>query len=79
MESNILEFPLTRDQREAKERLHRAMREFNTTVTFAAKMGLLVDVSQVACYATYSAEPLMMVNVAANIPGKLPNVDVGEF
>ncbi|NVD41313.1 hypothetical protein HT585_20770 [Ensifer sp. HO-A22] len=76
---DILEFPHTRDQREAQERLRDAMREFNAAVKFAAKMGLEVDVSQVPCYASYSVEPLMLVNVAANIPGKLPNVDVGEF
>jgi hypothetical protein len=38
--AGILEFPLTRDQRGAKERLVKAMREFNAAVKFAAKTGL---------------------------------------
>jgi HAD superfamily hydrolase (TIGR01509 family) len=33
--ADILEFPLTRDQRQAKERLHDAMWEFNAGVKFA--------------------------------------------
>ncbi|CAN7754918.1 MULTISPECIES: hypothetical protein [Ensifer] len=77
--ANILEFPLTRDQRGAKERLVKAMREFNAAVKFAAKTGLQVEVSQVRCYATYSVEPLTLVSVAANIPGKLPEFDGLEF
>lgn len=76
---NILEFPITRDQRVARERLFEAMREFNAAVKLAAKMGLEVEVSQVPCYATYSAQPLMLVSAAANLPGKLPEWDGLEF
>ena len=47
-------------------------------VKLAAKTGLELDVSQVACYATYRAEPLMLVDVAANLPGKRPDIDVGS-
>ncbi|WP_441600731.1 hypothetical protein [Ensifer sp. 2YAB10] len=79
MDSNILEFPLTRDQRQARERLVDAMREFNAAVKSAAKTGLEVDFSPVTAYATYSATPLTLVSVAANIPGKLPSIDVEEF
>lgn len=43
--------------------------DFNAGVQFSAKTGLEVDVSRVACYATYSEEPLLRVDVAANLQG----------
>ncbi|WP_104668774.1 hypothetical protein [Ensifer adhaerens] len=75
----VVEFPLTHDQRLAKERLHQAMREFNEAVKFAAKIGLEVEVSLVTAYATYSAKPLNWVTVAANIPGYVPPSDIELF
>ncbi|MBM3091628.1 hypothetical protein GFB56_12475 [Ensifer sp. T173] len=77
--AEILEFPLTRDQREAKERLREAMREFNAAVKFAAKTGLEVKTYQLTCYATYSAEPLTLVDFSANIPGRMPTGNVEGF
>ncbi|WP_376742156.1 hypothetical protein [Ensifer canadensis] len=77
--AEIVDFPLTRDQREAKERLREAMREFNAAVKFAAKTGLEVKTYQLTCYATYSADPLTLVDVSTNIPGRLPRADVEEF
>ncbi|WP_147294551.1 hypothetical protein [Ensifer sp. M14] len=77
--AEIVEFPLTRDQSEAKERLREAMREFNAAVKFAAKTGLDVKTFQITCYAFYSADPLTLVDVSANIPGRLPRDDVEGF
>lgn len=77
--AEIVDFPLTRDQREAKERLREAMREFNAAVKFAAKTGLEVKTYQRTCYATYSADPLTRVDVSANIPGRMPRADVEGF
>lgn len=75
----VVEFPLTRDQRRAKEQLRKVMREFNEAVKFAAKIGLVVEVSLVTAYATYSAKPLQYVNVGANIPGYVPPPDIELF
>jgi hypothetical protein len=77
--AEILEFPSTSDQREAKERLRDAMLEFNAAVKFAAKTGLEVKTHQLTCYVNYSTEPLTLVDVSANIPGRLPRVDVEGF
>lgn len=57
-------------------RLLDAMRDLNAGVQFAAKTGLEVDLSRVGCHATYSAEPLLRLDVAAN-PGKRPILDAG--
>ncbi len=46
---------------------------------FAAKTGLEVKTYPLTCYATYSAEPLTLVDVSANIPGRLPKGYVEGF
>ncbi|MGK6313744.1 hypothetical protein [Neorhizobium sp. DT-125] len=77
--AEIHEFPKTKTQREAEQRLIEAMRNVNDAIRSAAKCGFEVSIVPVTAFATYSADPLPLVNIQAHLPGRLSRQEVADF
>ncbi|WJR66919.1 hypothetical protein QTA58_22465 [Neorhizobium sp. CSC1952] len=77
--AEIHEFPKTKSQREAERRLVEAMRNVNHAIRAAAKCGFEISIVPLTAHATYSAEPLPLVNIQAHLPGRVSRQEVADF
>ncbi|MGK6317121.1 hypothetical protein [Neorhizobium sp. DT-125] len=77
--AEIHQFPKTKSQHEAEQRLIEAMRNVNDAIRAAAKCGFEISIVPVKAYATYSADPLPLVNIQAHLPGRVSRQEVADF
>ncbi|SMF53456.1 hypothetical protein SAMN02982989_3204 [Xaviernesmea oryzae] len=77
--ADIHEFPKTKSQREVEQLLMEAMKNVNDAIRAAAKCGFEISIVPLTAHATYSADPLPLVNIQAHLPRRVSRQEVADF